>query len=62
MVTTGATAFRINLHVDDVGHTLVFGPTGAGKSTLLAFLLAQARRYWSKATDKNGKHLPANIT
>ncbi|EJF76258.1 transporter [Bartonella alsatica] len=62
VVTTGATAFRINLHVDDVGHTLVFGPTGAGKSTLLAFLLAQARRYWSKATDKNGKHLPANIT
>lgn len=61
-ITTGATPFRLNLHVDDVGHTLVFGPTGAGKSTLLAFLLAQFRRYWSKAVDDDGKHLPANIT
>lgn len=60
-ITTGATPFRINLHVDDVGHTLVFGPTGAGKSTLLAFLLIQFRRYWSKSVYE-GKHLPANIT
>ena len=29
--TSGATPFRVNLHVSDVGHTLVFGPTGAGK-------------------------------
>src|SRR5690606_19476725 len=34
-----------NLHVDDVGHTLVFGPTGSGKSTLLALIAAQFRRY-----------------
>ena len=27
----GATPFRLNLHVADVGHTLIFGPTGAGK-------------------------------
>jgi NitT/TauT family transport system ATP-binding protein len=33
--TTGGTPFRLNLHVDDVGHTLIFGPTGSGKSTLL---------------------------
>jgi type IV secretion system protein TrbE len=33
--TTGATPFRANLHVGDVAHTLIFGPTGAGKSTLL---------------------------
>ena len=33
--TTGATPLRVNLHVGDVGHTLIFGPTGAGKSTLL---------------------------
>ena len=33
--TTGATPFRLNLHVGDLGHTLVLGPTGAGKSTLL---------------------------
>ncbi|MGV3633158.1 MAG: conjugal transfer protein TrbE, partial [Pseudorhodoplanes sp.] len=32
-------------HVDDVGHTLVFGPTGSGKSTLLALIAAQFRRY-----------------
>jgi type IV secretion system protein TrbE len=43
--TTGATPFRLNLHVGDVGHTLILGPTGAGKSTLLAFLIAQQFRY-----------------
>ncbi|MCZ2135882.1 MAG: DUF87 domain-containing protein [Burkholderiales bacterium] len=43
--TSGATPFRLNLHISDVGHTLIFGPTGAGKSTLLAFLAAQFRRY-----------------
>ena len=43
--TTGSTPFRLNLHVGDVGHTLVFGPTGAGKSTLLALIAAQFRRY-----------------
>lgn len=43
--TSGATPFRLNLHVGDVGHTLVFGPTGAGKSTLLATIIAQFRRY-----------------
>ncbi len=32
----GATPFRLNLDVDDVGHTLIVGPTGAGKSTLLS--------------------------
>jgi type IV secretion system protein TrbE len=43
--TTGATPFRLNLHVGDVGHTLIVGPTGSGKSTLLAFLLAHQFRY-----------------
>lgn len=43
--TTGATPFRMNLHVGDVGHTMILGPTGAGKSTLLAFLGAQHLRY-----------------
>jgi type IV secretion system protein VirB4 len=43
--TAGATPFRVNLHVDDVGHTLVFGPTGAGKSTLLCTVALQALRY-----------------
>jgi type IV secretion/conjugal transfer VirB4 family ATPase len=44
-MTTGATPFRLNLHVRDVGHTLMFGPTGSGKSTHLAMLAAQLRRY-----------------
>ena len=44
-VTHGATPFRLNLHVRDIGHTFVFGPTGAGKSTLLGMLAAQLRRY-----------------
>jgi len=43
--TSGATPFRLNLHVGDVGHTLVFGPTGAGKSVLLSTIAAQFRRY-----------------
>ena len=44
-VTHGATKFRFNLHVRDLGHTFVFGPTGAGKSTKLGLLAAQLRRY-----------------
>ena len=43
--TTGATPFRLNLHVSDLGHTLVVGPPGAGKSTLLATMAAQWFRY-----------------
>jgi type IV secretion/conjugal transfer VirB4 family ATPase len=44
-MTTGHTPFRLNLHVRDLGHTILFGPTGAGKSTHLALLAAQLRRY-----------------
>jgi type IV secretion system protein VirB4 len=43
--TTGATPFRFNLHVSDVGHTLVVGPSGSGKSTLLGLITAQWFRY-----------------
>ncbi|MEJ0066191.1 MAG: conjugal transfer protein TrbE [Caulobacteraceae bacterium] len=43
--TEGSTPFRLSLHVGDVGHTLVVGPTGAGKSVLLALLALQFRRY-----------------
>jgi type IV secretion system protein TrbE len=43
--TTGATPFRFNLHVGDVGHTLMAGPPGAGKSTFLATVAAQWFRY-----------------
>ncbi|GAA4482342.1 conjugal transfer protein TrbE [Gluconacetobacter asukensis] len=43
--TEGSTPFRFALHVGDVGHTLIAGPTGAGKSVLLAFMAMQFRRY-----------------
>ncbi|MDZ4320486.1 MAG: conjugal transfer protein TrbE, partial [Phenylobacterium sp.] len=43
--TEGWTPFRFSLHVGDVGHTLVVGPTGAGKSVLLALMALQFRRY-----------------
>ncbi len=43
--TEGSTPFRFSLHVGDVGHALVIGPTGAGKSVLLALMAMQFRRY-----------------
>ena len=43
--TEGATPFRFCLHVGDVGHALMVGPTGAGKSVLLALMALQFRRY-----------------
>jgi type IV secretion system protein TrbE len=43
--TTGATPFRLNLHVGDLGHTLMVGPPGSGKSTFLGAITAQWFRY-----------------
>jgi type IV secretion/conjugal transfer VirB4 family ATPase len=43
--TEGSTPFRFSLHVGDVGHTLIVGPTGAGKSVLLGLMAMQFRRY-----------------
>jgi type IV secretion system protein VirB4 len=43
--TEGSTPFRLSLHVGDVGHTLMVGPTGAGKSVLLSLMALQFRRY-----------------
>lgn len=45
VVTSGNTPFRLNLHVSDIGHTLIFGPTGAGKSTLLANIFLAFQKY-----------------
>lgn len=45
VATSGSTPFRFNLHVSDLGHSLLFGPPGSGKSTKLALLAAQFRRY-----------------
>jgi type IV secretion system protein TrbE len=63
-VASGSTPFRLNLHVDDVGHTLIFGPTGSGKSTLLALIAAQFRRYERAqifAFDKGNSLLPLTL-
>lgn len=43
--TEGSTPFRFSLHVGDVGHALMAGPTGAGKSVMLALMALQFRRY-----------------
>nr|WP_010892445.1 conjugal transfer protein TrbE [Agrobacterium tumefaciens]P54910.1 RecName: Full=Conjugal transfer protein TrbE; Flags: Precursor [Agrobacterium tumefaciens]AAB95097.1 trbE [Agrobacterium tumefaciens] len=63
-VASGSTPFRLNLHVDDVGHTLIFGPTGSGKSTLLSLIAAQFRRYSGAqifAFDKGGSMLSLTL-
>ncbi len=39
--TTGFTQFRFHLHVGDVGHMFLVGPTGSGKSTALSLIAAQ---------------------
>jgi type IV secretion/conjugal transfer VirB4 family ATPase len=39
------TAYAFNLHVQDVGHTLVLGATGSGKSFLMNFLVTHAQKY-----------------
>ena len=44
-VTHGATPFRFNLHIRDLGHSLMFGPTRAGKSTHLGLIAQQFLRY-----------------
>ncbi len=43
--TDGSTPFRLSLHANDLGHTVILGPTGSGKSTLLSTLVAQQFRY-----------------
>ena len=43
--TEARSPYFFNLHVQDVGHTLVLGATGSGKSFLLNFLLTHAQKY-----------------
>jgi len=43
--TSENTPFRFALHVGDVGHTMIVGPTGSGKSALLSFMATQFLRY-----------------
>ncbi|MEP6606484.1 MAG: conjugal transfer protein TrbE, partial [Nitrosospira sp.] len=44
-ITQGGSHFRLNLHVRDLAHVFIGGPTGTGKSTKLGMLAAQLRRY-----------------
>lgn len=43
--TEGYTPFRLSLHVGDVGHTMICGPSGSGKSVLLNTLEAHFLKY-----------------
>lgn len=44
-ITSGNSPFRMNLHVRDLGHGIIFGPTRTGKSTKLGLIAFQWRRY-----------------
>jgi len=46
--TQSGTPYFFNFHVDDVGHTILIGPTGSGKTALLNFLCAQSRKFGGK--------------
>lgn len=43
--SSGFTPFRLNLHVGDIGHTMIVGPSGSGKSVLLNTLEAHFLKY-----------------
>ena len=43
--TQGSRKFSFNVHVGDVGHFVILGPTGTGKSTLLGLIGVQFRKY-----------------
>jgi type IV secretion system protein VirB4 len=43
--TCHSTPYFLNLHYQDVAHTLVLGRTGAGKSFLLNFLITNLQKY-----------------
>lgn len=62
--TTGNTPFRLNIHVGDVGHTFVVGPTGAGKSVALNVLSSSFRKYKDAHVyifDKGASSMPLTL-
>ena len=58
--TSGATPFRFNLHVSDLGHTLVIGPSGSGKSTALG-LIRSSRHLETQGLDYMGVGLKSGL-
>jgi type IV secretion/conjugal transfer VirB4 family ATPase len=61
-ISSGNSIFNFNLHVRDLGHTVMFGPTRSGKSTHLGLLALQFRRYKNArifAFDKGMSMYPA---
>lgn len=45
LLTPARSVFHFNLHVQDIGHLFVCGPTGSGKTAFIAFLIAQLTRF-----------------
>lgn len=59
--TDNTTPFWFNIHNNDLGHTMILGPTGTGKSTLLGIIAAQFRAYKNAqvfAFDKGNSMFP----
>mgnify|MGYP003278347281 CR=1 FL=1 len=43
--TKGSTPFRFNIHIEDIGHSAIVGPTGYGKSVLLGLIASSFIKY-----------------
>lgn len=43
--TKGSTPFRFNIHVKDIGHSAIVGPTGSGKSVFLGLIALSFLKY-----------------
>jgi len=59
--TSGSTPYRFNLHIGDVGHAMIIGPTGTGKTTLMGLIMAQHRKYQDSqifVLDKDNSNKP----
>lgn len=42
--TTADSAFYLNFHVGDLGHTAIYGPSGSGKTVVINFALSQLEK------------------
>ena len=60
--TAGGAPYRFHSHVEDVGHTLVVGPTGAGKTSAIALSMAQALRYGGQVFSFDKKNVLYTVT